>query len=267
MRLSRGKIGERCKLPCRDTARRCVPARYFALGDGVVADAFDRGLVARGARGQTLVAFVLAQSAAVAGAHIAERRDCRCCGRDGRGRLLRGNGRFGGRMEVPIMGVLLQGAFEVGHRGSHQDMETGRLLVFGSSTSRRWRGPGSCLPRTALELEMRTSVSSKSRRCGECFAGGRLVTCICHVEKKHRQAALARGWLVESWLTKSLIREIRGEPYAVHGRVGVHVMSIQDVAHWPRLFSQEGNTPRKLCCASRTRHHRMSLLCCHVLCS
>ena len=55
-----------------------VAARDLALGDGVVAHALDGGLVARRARRQALVAAVLAQPAAVAGAHVAERRRRRC---------------------------------------------------------------------------------------------------------------------------------------------------------------------------------------------
>ena len=49
-----------------------IPAGDFTLGDGVVADTLDAGLVARSARRQALVAPVLAKPAAVAGAHIAE---------------------------------------------------------------------------------------------------------------------------------------------------------------------------------------------------
>lgn len=96
-----------------------VAARDLALGDGVVAHALDGGLVARGARRQPLVAAVLAQAAAVAGADVAERARGR--GRGRRRGLRRRRGRVGRRGLVAVGRRLLQGALEAAHQGAWQD--------------------------------------------------------------------------------------------------------------------------------------------------
>lgn len=113
-----------------------IPAGDFALGDGVVAHALDAGLVAGGTRGQALVAAVLAQAAAVAGAHVAE--GARGRGRGRRGGLDRRGRRVRGRGLVRVMCGLVQGALEAAHQGAWQDFRG----VGAKGAAQAWQGRG-----------------------------------------------------------------------------------------------------------------------------
>ena len=120
--------GQSCAEATRDSSPpNFIPARNLTLGDGIIAHALDAGLVARGARRQALVASVLAQPAAIAGAHVAE--GARRRGRGGRCRLRGRHGRVRRRGFVPVMRRLVQRALEAAHQGAWQESRAGFGLV------------------------------------------------------------------------------------------------------------------------------------------
>jgi hypothetical protein len=104
-----------------------APARNLPLGQDIVANALDAGFIAARARREALVAAVFAKAAAIARAHVAERRR----GRAGRWRRGRGGGlRVGdvwrGRLVAVVRG-LLQGALEARHGASDPGRMAGWL--------------------------------------------------------------------------------------------------------------------------------------------